>query len=192
MSYSKIHLIGNVGRDAREIASNYGNDGASFSVAWNSRKRIGNEWVDEPPVWYNVTVWGRQAQYVLEHVRKGTKVFVDGKFEPRMYVDQSGQKQMGFNINYAEVVVIDSSFNDGQIPATAPIPAPTPVKPVQPARVVAVPATPAPTPEIRRPRPVSSGKSFNNTAVSPALDIDDAPPPPATPGALTLDNDEDW
>ena len=81
MSISRLTLIGNVGNDPRidELSSG---KVAKFSVAttnWDKEKTT---------TWHNVVVWGKLVEVVEKFVKKGTKLYVEGRLESRKYTNK--------------------------------------------------------------------------------------------------------
>ena len=91
MSYNKILLLGNVGKDP-EIREFDGGKVVSFTLATTERgytKQNGTQ-VPEHTDWHNCTCFGKTADFVAGYIRKGNRVFVEGKIRYRSYQDQSG------------------------------------------------------------------------------------------------------
>src|SRR5574344_2466335 len=71
-----VTVVGRVGRDASENFNSYdsGKKKATFSVAvnrWDSKTK------SEVTDWFNIEVWGNQAEFAAEYVKKGRLVAVD-------------------------------------------------------------------------------------------------------------------
>lgn len=71
-----VIFSGRAGKDP-EIMKGQGH-GAKFSMAASERYKQGEEW-KERTTWMNVQAWGKLADFVMRHVRKGEKVLVKGK-----------------------------------------------------------------------------------------------------------------
>jgi single-strand DNA-binding protein len=64
-----------------------------FTVATNRRYRDQQgEWQEETE-WFRVVAWGPLAERTAERLRKGNKVYVEGRIQTRQWEDQSGQKR---------------------------------------------------------------------------------------------------
>jgi len=99
--YASIQIVGNVGRDP-EIR--YIKDGiavTSISVAVTTR--VNGE---EETTWYDVTVWRKQAEAVVNYVRKGHKVMVAGTPKLKTYTGQDGVAVYKIGVNATEVVFL--------------------------------------------------------------------------------------
>jgi single-strand DNA-binding protein len=92
MSLNRVEIIGNLGRDPEIRTTNSGNKCANLRVAVSER------WKDrdtgerkERTEWVPVTIWGPLAGVAEQYLRKGSKVYIAGKFTTRKWQDQSGQ-----------------------------------------------------------------------------------------------------
>ena len=103
MSLNQILLIGNAGRDAELRYTASGRAVAGFSIAVNRRWMSNNEWQEETE-WFNVSVWGQQAENVANRVRRGSRVFVDGRLSTREWTNQSGVTRTSLEVNAYRVI----------------------------------------------------------------------------------------
>ncbi len=103
MSLNQILLIGNAGRDAELRYTPSGAQVASFSMAVNRNYQVNGEWREETE-WFNVSAWGRQAENVAQRVRRGAKVFVDGRLSTRRYTTESGETRTSLDVNAYRVI----------------------------------------------------------------------------------------
>lgn len=80
---NKLTLIGNVGRDPDVRTTKGGTPVANFSVATNTYdpSQDGDERTD----WHRITVWDRQVAFIEEHVRRGSRVYVEGELRYGQY-----------------------------------------------------------------------------------------------------------
>ena len=93
MSLNKCMIIGNLGRDPEMRYTPSGQAVTQFSVATNRNYRDPQgEWQSETE-WFRVVVWREQAERAAENLRKGHKVFVEGRIQTRQWEDQSGNKR---------------------------------------------------------------------------------------------------
>ena len=95
---SIIQIIGNIGRDAELRMTPAGKAVAEFGVAVN-RVFNANGARKEETDWYNVSVWGKQADIAAQYAKKGGSIFVSGRFTPRTYVDKSGANRVSYDIS---------------------------------------------------------------------------------------------
>jgi single-strand DNA-binding protein len=93
MSLNKCLIIGNLGRDPEMRYTPSGQAVTQFTVATNRNFRDGQgEWQKETE-WFRVVVWGQQAERAAENLRKGNKVYIEGRIQTRQWEDQTGQKR---------------------------------------------------------------------------------------------------
>ena len=108
MALSKIQIIGNLGRDPELRYTPNGRPVASFTVAVNQsqKNQQTGEWVESTD-WFRVSVWGDRGERVAENLRKGSRVFVDGRFRAREYEANDGQKRISLDITADTVLGLD-------------------------------------------------------------------------------------
>jgi len=108
-SFSKVMIIGNLGRDPEMRYTPNGRPVTEFSVAVNqsTKNQQTNEWV-EATDWFRVTVWGDRAERTAEQLRKGNRVFVEGRFRTREYEARDGQKRISLEITADSVVSLEA------------------------------------------------------------------------------------
>jgi single-strand DNA-binding protein len=93
MSLNKCMIIGNLGRDPEMRYTPSGQAVTQFSVATNRNYRDPQgEWQSETE-WFRVVVWAEQGERAAENLRKGNKVYVEGRLQTRQWEDQSGSKR---------------------------------------------------------------------------------------------------
>jgi len=109
---ARIEVTGNVGTDP-EIKFYDGKNGsfgvASFSIAYTPREKKGQEYVDGETLWFRVSVLGKQAETIVDVVRKGDKVLVIGAFKVSSYVAKDGTNKNGFEIKADSVTTVPKS-----------------------------------------------------------------------------------
>ncbi|HEU4672535.1 MAG TPA: single-stranded DNA-binding protein [Candidatus Limnocylindrales bacterium] len=93
MSLNKAMIIGNLGRDPEMRYTPSGQAVTQFTVAVNRNYRDTNgEWQEETE-WFRVVAWAQLAERTAEYLRKGRKVYVEGRLQTRSWEDQNGQKR---------------------------------------------------------------------------------------------------
>ena len=90
---NKVIIIGNVGNDPEVKRIDNGNAVANFSIAtsetWKD-KDSGQK--QEKTEWHRIVVWGRLAEIIEQYVKKGSKLYLEGKLQTRSY-EQDGAKK---------------------------------------------------------------------------------------------------
>jgi single-strand DNA-binding protein len=108
MAFSKIQIVGNLGRDPELRYTPNGRPVTEFSVAVNqsTKNQQSGEWV-EATDWFRVSVWGDRAERAAENLRKGARVLVDGRFRTREYETKDGRKGTSLEITADTVLSLD-------------------------------------------------------------------------------------
>lgn len=117
MAFSKVMIIGNLGRDPEMRYTPNGRPVTEFSVAVTHRGRDPqtNEWSDLGTDWFRVTVWGERGERVAEEFRKGNRVFVEGRFKTREYEAKDGAKRTSLEITADSVIALEKrTREDGE------------------------------------------------------------------------------
>ena len=97
--YSRIIVVGNLGRDPEMRYTPSGTPVTNFSVAVNRRRPSGGgEYVDETD-WYRVAVFGRQAEVADQYLARGMKVLVDGRPQINTFTGNDGVERTNVEIN---------------------------------------------------------------------------------------------
>ena len=107
-SINKVVLVGNLGRDPESKQTQSGRTITTFSVATSERwsDKDGNR--QERTEWHNIKTFGPVGDICARFLRRGSKVYVEGRLESREVVDQaSGQSRKFWNIVASEVVFLD-------------------------------------------------------------------------------------
>jgi len=93
-SINKVILIGNLGKDPEVKYTPQGTPVAKITLATNERfKGKDGNW-QERTEWHNVVLWQRLAEIAGEYLKKGGKVYIEGRLQTRSWDDkQTGQKK---------------------------------------------------------------------------------------------------
>ena len=91
-SVNKVFLIGNLGKDPDVKFTPSGVQIAKFSMATSERFKRGDNW-EEKTDWHNIVLFGRQAEYTGEYLKKGMTVFLEGKISTRTWDDENGVRK---------------------------------------------------------------------------------------------------
>jgi len=109
-SVNKVILLGNVGKDPEIKVLPSGEPLASFGLATSDRYQDKQGAWQEKTEWHNLVAFKRTAEIVRDYVKKGSKLYVEGKLSTRTWDDkESGKKQYR-----TEIVVLDLSLLSGR------------------------------------------------------------------------------
>jgi len=107
MSLNKAMIIGNLGRDPEMRYTPGGQAVTQFTVAVNRNFRgADGEWQEETE-WFRVVAWGPLAERTAEYLRKGRKVYVEGRLQTRTWEGQDGQKHYTTELIASTVTGLD-------------------------------------------------------------------------------------
>lgn len=112
MSVNKVILLGNVGKDPDIRYPQQGHCVASFTLATNETIPGANGTTTERTEWHNIVAWGKQAEVIEKYVRKGTKLYIEGKLRTRQWEDRNTIKR------YVTEVYVDNFELLGSRPQT--------------------------------------------------------------------------
>lgn len=129
MSVNRITLLGNVGSDPDVKTIPGGSKVANFTLATSERGytlQNGTQ-VPERVEWHNVVCWNGPATIVESYVKKGSKLFIEGKIRTRSYDDKQGVKRYVTEVHVETIELLDGRKQSGQAPAnqTGATPQPT-------------------------------------------------------------------
>ena len=91
---NKVILVGNLGRDPEIRYTPSGMAVANFSIATTEKwkdKQSGE--MQERTEWHRIVLWGRLAEVANEYLRKGARMYVEGRIQTRQWQDQQGNKR---------------------------------------------------------------------------------------------------
>jgi single-strand DNA-binding protein len=112
-SLNKATLIGHVGKDAEVRYTNSGVPVATFTVATNETwKDKASGQTQERTDWHNIVAWSRLAEICGEYVKKGTRIYVEGRIQNRSYDDKDGNKRYISEINMNDMILLDGRGGD--------------------------------------------------------------------------------
>lgn len=104
---NKVTLIGNLGSDP-EFKETDSYKLARVSIATNeSYKNPQGEMVKET-MWHNLVAWGKTAEFMTKHLKKGSEVVIEGKLINRNYTDKAGAKKYVTEVQVSDLVMVGS------------------------------------------------------------------------------------
>ena len=103
MAINRVFVVGNLTRDVELSAAKTGLSVARFTIAVNDRKKVGEEWQDDPN-YFRVTAFGKLADRNAPSLTKGARVAIDGKLKYDEWTDKEGNKRTSVSIIANEIV----------------------------------------------------------------------------------------
>lgn len=123
---NKVILVGNLGADPEVRHLENGASVANFRIATTEKLRVrvtdaeGREnWENrEQTEWHNIVVWRGLATIAERYLRKGSKIFVEGKLRNRQYQDKDGRDRYITEVVVDELLMLDRVAGEGQAQAS--------------------------------------------------------------------------
>jgi single-strand DNA-binding protein len=120
---NKVILVGNLGKDPEVRYTGSGVAVATFSVATNDSWKDSDGNTQDRTEWHNVVAWRKLAEICGQYLKKGGKIFLEGRLQYRTYDDKNGVKRYVTEIVMNEMVMLDSrgsSSGGGSAPGQLP------------------------------------------------------------------------
>lgn len=112
-SLNKAQVIGNLTRDPEVRQTPSGQSVATIGVATNRKWKDANGQPQEEVEFHTVVAWGRLAEICGQYLKKGSKVFFEGRLRTRTWDDPDGKKNYRTEIVAEEMVMLDSKGGSG-------------------------------------------------------------------------------
>lgn len=112
MTLNQILLIGNVGADAELRYTPNGDTVADFNMAVSRSRLVDGEWQTMSTEWFQVSQWGRNAERVANTIKRGNRVFVEGRLSSSPYRTESGEIRAGLRVNAFRVMNLTQATDD--------------------------------------------------------------------------------
>jgi single-strand DNA-binding protein len=106
MSFNKITIVGNLGRDPELRYTPQGNAVCNFSVATNEKRRDRNGEMQDVTTWFRITLWGKQAENASKYLTKGSPVYVEGRLKVEEWTDRDGKGRYTLEVNATDMQFI--------------------------------------------------------------------------------------
>ena len=113
-SVNKVMLVGNLGKDPEVRYTGSGVAVATFSVATNESWKDQDGNAQERTEWHNIVAWRKLAEICGQYLKKGSKIWLEGRLQYRTYDDKNGVKRYVTEIVMNEMVMLDSRGGGGQ------------------------------------------------------------------------------
>ncbi len=132
-SVNKVILIGNLGRDPEVRYLENGVGVARFSIAtyetYNDKNTGERREITD---WHNIVLWRGLAKIAETYLKKGMKVYVEGKLKTRSWQDENNQTRYSTEVVADQMTMLSRVDNPGQTQQGAKYPSSVENNPVQP------------------------------------------------------------
>ena len=121
-SLNKAMLIGNVGRVEVKTFQDGSVVNASLAVSENYTRRDGSK--AEDTTWFNLVVSGKHADTFEKYVKKGDRLYVEGRFRERKYQTREGENKSIWEVVVMQFQMLSPKSQEGaSAPADNDLPA---------------------------------------------------------------------
>ena len=111
-SLNKVILIGNLGKDPELKYSESGIAYCRFSLATtDSYKNNEGKEIDRTE-WHNITVWRQLAEICSKYLKKGSKIYMEGRI--RSYIDPKDNTKKYYGVEMTEMIMLDKKDSSSQ------------------------------------------------------------------------------
>lgn len=111
-SLNKVMLIGHLGADPELRYTPSGVPVATFRIATNETWRDAEGKTQEKTEWHTIVVWRKLAELTNDLLKKGSRVYVEGRLQTRTYEDKNGIRRTVTEIVADDIILLE--------PRTAP------------------------------------------------------------------------
>ncbi len=107
MDLNKVMIIGNVVRDPELRTTPNGQNVSSFAVATNLVWKDASGSRQEKAEFHNVVAWRKLAEITSQYLKKGSKVYIEGRLQTRSWDDPNGVKKYRTEIIADNMIMLD-------------------------------------------------------------------------------------
>jgi single-strand DNA-binding protein len=114
MSFNKVILVGNLGRDPELKYTTQGTAVCHFTMATNEKRKDRNGEMQDVTTWFRVTLWGRQAENASQYLAKGRPVYIEGRLRVEDWTDRDGKSRYTLEVHATEMQFLGARGDDSQ------------------------------------------------------------------------------
>lgn len=108
MSFNKIIIVGNLGRDPELRYTPQGDAVCNFSVAVNEKRRDKSGELQDTTTWFRVTLWRRQAENASKYLAKGSPIYIEGRLHVEEWTDRDGNNRYTLEVSATDMQFLGS------------------------------------------------------------------------------------
>jgi len=117
MSFNKVIIVGNLGRDPELRYTPQGTAVCNFSVATTEKRRDKSGDFQDVTTWFRVTLWEKKAEVAAKYLQKGKPVYIEGRLKIDEWTDRDGNNRYTLDVTATDMQFIggasdrDSSYS---------------------------------------------------------------------------------
>lgn len=112
MSFNKIIIVGNLGRDPELRYTPQGDAVCNFSVAVNDKRRDKTGEMQDTTTWFRITLWRRQAENASKYLTKGSPIYVEGRLKVEEWTDRDGKGRYTLEVQATDMQFLGGGRGD--------------------------------------------------------------------------------
>ena len=109
MSFNKITIVGNLGRDPELRYTPQGNAVCNISVATNEKRRDKTGDLQDVTTWFRITLWGKQAENASKYLTKGSPIYIEGRLRVEEWSDRDGKMRYTLEVQATDMQFLGNS-----------------------------------------------------------------------------------
>ncbi len=113
MSFNKIILVGNLGRDPELRYTPQGTPVCSFTMATNERRKDKSGESQDQTTWFRISLFGKQAETASQYLAKGRPVYIEGRLRFEEYTDKDGKQRHSLEVTASDMQFIGGRDDAG-------------------------------------------------------------------------------
>jgi single-strand DNA-binding protein len=113
MSFNKIILVGNLGKDPELRYTPQGTPVCSFTMATNEKRKGASGEMQDTTTWFRVTLWNKQAENASKYLTKGRPVYIEGRLRTEEWTDKDGKTRNSLEVHATDMQFIGNRGDEG-------------------------------------------------------------------------------
>jgi single-strand DNA-binding protein len=122
MSFNKITLVGNLGKDPDFRYTPQGTPVCTMSLATNERRKDKSGEFQDVTTWFRVTLWGKQAETAQKFLTKGSPIYIEGRLRIEEWTDRDGKNRFTLEVQATDMQFLGRGEGSGGGSAPPPPP----------------------------------------------------------------------
>lgn len=111
---NRVILLGNLGKDPEVKTLDSGTKLARFPIATTETYKNRDGEKDSKTEWHNIVVWRGLAEVVEKYVKKGHRIYLEGKIRTRKWQDQDGNNRYSTEVHVDNMTMMGGPREDNQ------------------------------------------------------------------------------
>ncbi len=114
MSFNKIIIVGNLGKDPDLRYTPQGIAVATMTIATNEKRKDKSGELQDVTTWFKVTLWRQMAENAAKYLSKGSPIYVEGRLQIEEWTDRDNNNRFTLAVNASDMQFIASKQRDDE------------------------------------------------------------------------------